>query len=68
MPIIRDDDEERLARVEHVLEVAKKRRDEVSEAIRQSERICEQAASTREAARNASHRPDAKEPRRASDA
>jgi hypothetical protein len=60
MAIIRDDDEERLARVERMLEVVKKRREEVSETS-ESERISDDAAATCEAARTASRRPDEKE-------
>ena len=60
MSIIRDDDEERLARVDHMLEVVKKRHEELSETVRDSERICEESSSMCDTAQTANDRPDTK--------
>ena len=60
MPIIRNDDEERLARVDHMLDVVKKRREELSETVRDGERVCERSSSTGDRARAATDRPDTK--------
>ena len=56
MTVIRDDDDERLARVEHMVETIKKRRDDVAAVVQESEQAVESAASTRDAARTATAR------------
>ena len=53
MTVIRDDDEERLARVEHMVETIKKRREDVAAVVHESEQAVEAPAHTLDAARRA---------------
>ena len=46
MTVIRDDDDERLARAEHMAETIKKRREDVPGVVQESEQAVESAAST----------------------
>jgi hypothetical protein len=50
MPVIRDDDNERLVRVEHMIETIKKRQEDISTVVHNSEEV-EEAGKTRSAAR-----------------
>ena len=53
MTVIRDDDDERLVRVEHMIETIKKRQDDVAAVVHESEQVVEEATRTRDAARTA---------------
>ena len=50
MTVIRDDDNERLARVEHMIETIKKRQEDIADVVKESERVVEEAAKTRDGA------------------
>ena len=52
MTVIRDDDNERLARVERVIETIKKRQEDIEAVVQESEQVVEEAARTRDGARN----------------
>ena len=51
MTVIRDDDNERLARVERLIETIKKRQEEVAAVVEESAEVVEEAARTRDGAR-----------------
>ena len=51
MTVIRDDDNERLVRVEHMMETIKKRQDDVAALVQESEQMVEKSAKTRDRAR-----------------
>ena len=54
MTVIRDDDNERLARVERVIETIKKRQDDIEAVVQESAEVIEEAARTRDGARTIS--------------
>jgi hypothetical protein len=51
MTVIRDDDNERLARVEHVIETIKKRQEDSDDVVQESVQVVEEAAKARDGAR-----------------
>ena len=51
MTVIRDDDNERLARVEHVIETIKKRQEDSEDVVQESVQVVEEAAKARDGAR-----------------
>jgi hypothetical protein len=53
MTVIRDDDNERLVRAEHMIETIKKRQEDIAAVVHESEHVVEEAARTRDAARTA---------------
>jgi hypothetical protein len=56
MTVIRDDDNERLVRVEHVIETIRKRQDDIAAVVQESEQVVEAAPRTRDAARTSTAR------------
>jgi hypothetical protein len=50
MTVIRDDDNERLARVEHVIETIKKRQEDIEAVVQESVRVVEEATKRRDGA------------------
>jgi hypothetical protein len=56
MTVIRDDDAERLVRVEHMIDTIKKRQDDIAAGVQESELVREEPAKTRDAARMATAR------------
>jgi hypothetical protein len=56
MTVIRDDDAERLARVEHMVETIKKRREDVAAVVQESEQVVAAAESALAGARTATAR------------
>jgi hypothetical protein len=56
MTVIRDDDNERLARVEHVIETIKKRQEDIEAVVRENVQVVEEAAKTRDGARTVTAR------------
>lgn len=51
MTVIRDDDNERLVRVEHMIETIKKRQEDIAAVVQESAEVVEEAARTRDGAR-----------------
>ena len=51
MTVIRDDDNERLVRAEHMIDTIKKRREDVAAVVQESEQVVEEATRTLDAAR-----------------
>jgi len=56
MTVIRDDDNERLVRVEHMIETIKKRQDDIAAVVEESEQVVEEATRTRDATRTSTAR------------
>jgi hypothetical protein len=46
MTVIRDDDNERLVRVEHMIETIKKRQEDIAAVVQESVQVMEEAART----------------------
>jgi ABC-type transporter Mla subunit MlaD len=59
MTVIRDDENERLVRVEHMIDTIKKRREDVAAFVQESEQVVEEATRTRDPARTATAQLDA---------
>jgi hypothetical protein len=59
MTVIRDDENERLVRVEHMIDTIKKRREDVAAFVQESEQVVEEATRTRDPARTATARLEA---------
>ena len=60
MTVIRDDDNERLVRVEHMIETIKKRQEDIAAVVQESAEVVEEAARTRDGARTVTAQPGKK--------
>ena len=57
MTVIRDDDNERLVRVEHMIETIRKRQEDIAAVVKESEQVVDEAAKTRDGARTVTPQP-----------
>ena len=60
MTVIRDDDNERLVRVEHMIETIKKRQEDIAAVVQETAEVVEEAARTRDGARTVAAQPGKK--------